>query len=144
MSIIVDFCLCRRTSLFLHSIYRNDALEDRYSVLIKFVNQLKADGFYCDFNGKRFSSTEVADPARSVHWINFNLIPFYFDFNFVVDGGIQAEVCHVLFMYSVECTEFAELASVPPAGFTELPTCPVCLGKSVTKLSLRSSTLFPI
>lgn len=77
-------------------IIRNDALEDRYSVLIKFVNQLKADGFYCDFNGKRFSSTE-------------------------------AEVCHVLFTYSVECTEFAELASAPPAGFTELPTCPVCL-----------------
>lgn len=34
-------------------------MEDRYSVLIRFVNQLKADGFYCSFNGKRFSPAEV-------------------------------------------------------------------------------------
>ncbi|KAH9761720.1 BRAP2 RING ZnF UBP domain-containing protein 1 [Citrus sinensis] len=32
-------------------------------------------------------------------------------------------------MLSVEYTELAEIASTPPAGFTELPTCPICLGE---------------
>lgn len=36
----------------------------------------------------------------------------------------------MLFMLSVEYTELAEIASTPPAGFTELPTCPICLGES--------------
>ncbi|ESR64116.1 hypothetical protein CICLE_v10008137mg [Citrus x clementina] len=75
---------------------RNDAMEDRYSVLIKLVDQLTADEFYSNLNGKRFSPAE-------------------------------AEVCHMLFMLSVEYTELAEIASTPPAGFTELPTCPICL-----------------
>ncbi|XAR53252.1 hypothetical protein NMG60_11021725 [Bertholletia excelsa] len=38
---------------------RNDAMEDRYSVLITLVNQLAADGFYCNFNGKRFRPSEA-------------------------------------------------------------------------------------
>ncbi|KAJ4708229.1 BRCA1-associated protein [Melia azedarach] len=75
---------------------RNDGMEDRYSVLIKLVDQLTADEFYSNFNGKRFSPAE-------------------------------AEVCHMLYMLSVEYTELAEIASAPPAGFTELPTCPICL-----------------
>lgn len=37
----------------------------------------------------------------------------------------------MLFMLSVEYTEFAEIASTPPLGFTELPTCPICLGGSL-------------
>lgn len=37
----------------------------------------------------------------------------------------------MLFMLSVEYTEFAEIASTPPPGFTELPTCPICLGGSL-------------
>uniref|UniRef100_A0A2N9GQ02 UBP-type domain-containing protein n=1 Tax=Fagus sylvatica TaxID=28930 RepID=A0A2N9GQ02_FAGSY len=76
---------------------RNDGMEDRYSVLIRLVNQSMANGFYCNFNGKKFSPGE-------------------------------AEVCHILFMMSVEYTESAEIAGTPPAGCTELPTCPVCLG----------------
>ena len=32
-------------------------------------------------------------------------------------------------MMSVEYTESAEIAGTPPAGCTELPTCPVCLGE---------------
>lgn len=71
-------------------------MEDRYSVLIRLMNQLTADGFYCSFNGKKYSPGE-------------------------------AEVCHILFMMSVEYTESAEIAGTPPAGCTELPTCPVCL-----------------
>ncbi|XP_057487064.1 BRAP2 RING ZnF UBP domain-containing protein 1-like isoform X2 [Actinidia eriantha] len=34
-------------------------MEDRYSVLITLVNQLTADGFYCNFNGKRFRPSEA-------------------------------------------------------------------------------------
>ncbi|KAJ4839219.1 BRAP2 RING ZnF UBP domain-containing protein 1 [Turnera subulata] len=75
---------------------RNDALEDRYSVLIQFINQSSADAFYSSCNGKRFSPPE-------------------------------AEVCHVLFVISVDYTESEEIASTPPEGFTELPTCPICL-----------------
>ncbi|KAK6941681.1 Zinc finger, UBP-type [Dillenia turbinata] len=74
-------------------IIRNDALEDRYSALIKFVDQLRADNFFRRFNGKKFSFAE-------------------------------AEVCHLLYMHSVEYTKLAEVAGTPPAGFTELPTCP--------------------
>ncbi|VFQ77156.1 unnamed protein product [Cuscuta campestris] len=71
-------------------------MEDRFSVLITLVNQLAADGFYCNYNGRRFKQTE-------------------------------REVCHIYFTQSVECTESAEIASTPPPGYTELPTCPVCL-----------------
>lgn len=39
---------------------RNDAMEDRYSVLIKLVDQLTADEFYSNLNGKRFSPAEVS------------------------------------------------------------------------------------
>lgn len=34
-------------------------MEDRYSVLIRFVDQLTADGFYCNCNGKKFSPGEA-------------------------------------------------------------------------------------
>ncbi|XP_059635127.1 BRAP2 RING ZnF UBP domain-containing protein 1 [Cornus florida] len=89
---------------------RNDGMEDRYSVLIKLVNQLTADGFYCNFNGKRFKPSE-------------------------------AEVCHIFFTHSVEYTEFGEIASTPPPGFTELPTCPVCLERLDQDTSGIQSTL---
>ncbi|KAK2991921.1 hypothetical protein RJ640_006098 [Escallonia rubra] len=75
---------------------RNDGMEDRYSVLIWLENQVTADGFYCNFNGKRFKPSE-------------------------------AEVCHIYFAQAVENTELAEVACTPPPGYTELPTCPVCL-----------------
>lgn len=75
---------------------RNDAVEDRYSVLIKLVNQAAADGFCCSYNGKRFSPPET-------------------------------EVCHIYFAQLVEYTDSAEIASIPQPGYTELPTCPICL-----------------
>lgn len=42
----------------------------------------------------------------------------------------QAEVCHILFLVSVDYTDSAEIAGTPPEGCTELPSCPVCLGGS--------------
>ncbi|KAF3453730.1 hypothetical protein FNV43_RR04171 [Rhamnella rubrinervis] len=89
---------------------RNDGMEDRYSVLIRLMNQLTADGFYCSSNGKKFSPGE-------------------------------AEVCHILFLLSVEYTESAELAGTPPDGCTELPTCPVCLERLDPDTSGILSTL---
>ncbi|KAJ6796048.1 BRCA1-associated protein-like [Iris pallida] len=77
-------------------IVRNDALEDRYSVLVKFDDQENADAYYLNLNGWRFSSAE-------------------------------GEVCHILFLGSVEYTDLMEIADTPPVGSTELPTCPVCL-----------------
>ncbi|KAL7586883.1 hypothetical protein Lser_V15G37870 [Lactuca serriola] len=75
---------------------RNDAVEERYSVLIKLVNQAAADGFCCSYNGKRF-------------------------------GPSETEVCHVYFAQLVEYTDSSEITSIPQPGYTELPTCPVCL-----------------
>lgn len=89
---------------------RNDGMEDRYSVLIQLVNQFSADGFYCNYNGKRFKPSE-------------------------------AEVCHLYFAQSVEYTEIAEIASTPPLGFTELPTCPVCLERLDHDTSAIHTTL---
>lgn len=57
----------------------------------------------------------------------------------------QAEVCHILFAISVDYTEYAEIASTPPSGYTELPTCPVCLGEPLANSSelFYSSVHFP-
>jgi BRCA1-associated protein len=43
-------------------------MEDRYSVLIRLVNQLTADGFYWNFNGKKFSPGEVDDELCLCYW----------------------------------------------------------------------------
>ncbi|XP_059459018.1 BRAP2 RING ZnF UBP domain-containing protein 2 [Corylus avellana] len=40
-------------------IVRNDGMEDRYSILIRFDSQESTDNFYKHFNGRRFSSLEV-------------------------------------------------------------------------------------
>uniref|UniRef100_A0A1J3HBD2 BRCA1-associated protein n=1 Tax=Noccaea caerulescens TaxID=107243 RepID=A0A1J3HBD2_NOCCA len=53
----------------------------------------------------------------------------------------EAEVCHILYVLSVEDTEFDELAASPPAGFTELPTCPICLERLDPDTSGILSTL---
>ncbi|KAG6507105.1 hypothetical protein ZIOFF_032446 [Zingiber officinale] len=39
-------------------IVRTDGVDDQYSVIIKFDNQISADGFYQHFNGRQFSSLE--------------------------------------------------------------------------------------
>jgi hypothetical protein len=44
--------------------FRNDGMEDRYSILIRFDSQESTDNFYKHFNGRRFSSLEV--------WCAFN------------------------------------------------------------------------
>ncbi|XP_074317682.1 BRAP2 RING ZnF UBP domain-containing protein 1 [Silene latifolia] len=39
----------------------------------------------------------------------------------------EVEVCHILYVNSSEFTGSAEIASTPPPGYIELPTCPICL-----------------
>ncbi|XP_010541914.1 PREDICTED: BRCA1-associated protein [Tarenaya hassleriana] len=53
----------------------------------------------------------------------------------------EAEICHLLYVISVEYTEFDELAGCPPTGFTELPTCPICLERLDPDTSGVLSTL---
>jgi hypothetical protein len=54
---------------------------------------------------------------------------FYRHYNLKPFSSMEAEVCHVVFTADVQYTESGEQASIPPSGLTELPTCPVCLGK---------------
>lgn len=39
--------------------FRNDGMEDRYSILIRLDSQDSTDSFYKHFSGRRFSSLEV-------------------------------------------------------------------------------------
>lgn len=128
-SVLVVQIFIALTYLFIY-VLRNDAMEDRYSVLIKLNNQLAADGFYGNFNGKRFSPAEVCFICLQ-QFIHIQLptmlkltVEDYF-FSLMI---VQAEVCHILYVLSVDYTEEADIASTPPTGFTELPTCPICLG----------------
>ncbi|KAF3947181.1 hypothetical protein ACB098_05G074800 [Castanea mollissima] len=57
-----DFC--QFCGSFIHHILemrivRNDGMEDRYSILIRFDGQDSTDNFFRHFNGRRFSSLEV-------------------------------------------------------------------------------------
>ncbi|KAJ0231313.1 hypothetical protein HA466_0299780 [Hirschfeldia incana] len=89
---------------------RNDAMEDRYSVLITLLDQAGADAFHKNLNGRKYAPSE-------------------------------AEVCHILYVLTVEHTEFDELAASSPVGFTELPTCPICLERLDPDTSGIPSTL---
>ncbi|XP_010533139.1 PREDICTED: BRCA1-associated protein-like isoform X2 [Tarenaya hassleriana] len=92
----VRFCDSHIDNVSEFLFFRNDEMEDRYSVLITLPDQSTADGLYKNLNGRPFAPSE-------------------------------AEICHILYVLSVEYTESDELAGSPPAGFTELPTCPICL-----------------
>lgn len=52
---------------------------------------------------------------------------FYLELNGWRFSSVEGEVCHILFVDSVEFTESDEIAGSPPGGCTELPTCPTCL-----------------
>ncbi|XVF88347.1 hypothetical protein PTKIN_Ptkin19aG0043500 [Pterospermum kingtungense] len=52
---------------------------------------------------------------------------FYCGLNAKRFSPAEAELCHILFIHSVEYSELGEIASTTPVGFTELPTCPICL-----------------
>ncbi|XP_028090808.1 uncharacterized protein LOC114291019 isoform X2 [Camellia sinensis] len=61
---ILLFCGSHLDHFFELCFLWNDEMEDWYNVLITLANQLTADGFYCNFNGKRFKSSE----RRAMSW----------------------------------------------------------------------------
>ncbi|KAG9156641.1 hypothetical protein Leryth_006612 [Lithospermum erythrorhizon] len=71
----------------------------------------------------------VEDRYSVLIWLKnqSSLDGFYNSFNGKRYSPAEAEICHIYFLHSVEYYESAELAIDPPRGFTELPTCPVCL-----------------
>uniref|UniRef100_A0A0D9VD14 UBP-type domain-containing protein n=1 Tax=Leersia perrieri TaxID=77586 RepID=A0A0D9VD14_9ORYZ len=54
------FCGSFVTNILEMRIVRIDGVEDQYSVLIKFDTQRSTDDFYLNYNGKQFTSLEVA------------------------------------------------------------------------------------
>ncbi|CAK7345438.1 unnamed protein product [Dovyalis caffra] len=66
---------------------------------------------------------------------------FYNSFNEKRFSPSEAEICHILYVRSVEYTESAEIASTPPEEFTELPTCPICFERLDPDTSGIRSTL---
>ncbi|KAG7570135.1 BRCA1-associated 2 [Arabidopsis thaliana x Arabidopsis arenosa] len=66
---------------------------------------------------------------------------FYNNLNGKKFAPSEAEVCHILYVISVEHTEFDEVAAEAPTGFTELPTCPICLERLDPDTSGIVSTL---
>ncbi|KAE8700610.1 3-isopropylmalate dehydrogenase 2 [Hibiscus syriacus] len=97
-----DFC--QFCASFIHHIsemriVRNDGMEDRYSVLIRFDSQDSTDKFYQHFNNRQFNSLE-----EEVCRVLFTL-----DVQFT---GYTGSLDHV---------------QSHPASSTEQPSCPVCL-----------------
>ncbi|XP_021298543.1 BRCA1-associated protein isoform X2 [Herrania umbratica] len=97
-----DFC--QFCASFIHHILemrivRNDGMEDRYSVLIRFDGQDSTDKFYQHFNNRQFNSLEE-EVCR---------VLFTVDVQFT---GYSGSLDHV---------------QSPPASSTEQPSCPVCL-----------------
>ncbi|XP_004242770.3 BRAP2 RING ZnF UBP domain-containing protein 1 [Solanum lycopersicum] len=66
---------------------------------------------------------------------------FYCSFNGKRFKPTEVEVCHIYFIQSVAYEESAYITSTPPVGYTELPTCPVCLERLDQDTSGIQSTL---
>ncbi|KAK4424318.1 BRAP2 RING ZnF UBP domain-containing protein 1 [Sesamum alatum] len=66
---------------------------------------------------------------------------FYCSYNGKRFKPSEVEVCHIYFAQAVEYTESAEIASIPPPDYTELPSCPVCLERLDPDTSGIQSTL---
>lgn len=70
----------------------------------------------------RYSVLVEFEDQSSAEW-------FYADLNGWRFSTSESEVCHVLFIAAVQYTPSSEVATTPPAGSTELPMCPVCIGE---------------
>lgn len=74
-------------SLLAFHLYRNDGMENRYNILIRFDSQESADTYYQHFRGKRFNSLEVwfcferrpkADLKLHLFFVIDLLLPIFF------------------------------------------------------------------
>ncbi|XP_048234176.1 BRAP2 RING ZnF UBP domain-containing protein 2 isoform X2 [Ricinus communis] len=79
-------------------IVRNDGMEDRYSILIRFDSQESTDKFYQHFNGRQFNSLEE-DVCRVLFTVDVQFTGY--------SGSLDTQPS--------------------PASTTEQPSCPVCL-----------------
>ena len=52
---------------------------------------------------------------------------FYNAYNGIPFNSIEPEVCHLVFVAQIETIKESDDSCLPVPGFTELPTCPVCL-----------------
>lgn len=52
---------------------------------------------------------------------------FYSTYNGIRFNSIEQDICHLVFVAQVETVKESENACLPLHGYTELPTCPVCL-----------------
>ncbi|XP_043199621.1 BRCA1-associated protein-like [Amphibalanus amphitrite] len=52
---------------------------------------------------------------------------FYRNFNGVAYNSLEPETCHLVYVSRVDLVNESDEARLPIPGFTELPTCPVCL-----------------
>ncbi|KAK4491201.1 hypothetical protein RD792_001933 [Penstemon davidsonii] len=66
---------------------------------------------------------------------------FYCSYNGKRFRPSEVEVCHIYFSQSVDYTDSAESASIPPPDYTELPSCPVCIERLDPDTSGIQSTL---
>ncbi|GAQ79754.1 Zn-finger protein [Klebsormidium nitens] len=60
---------------------------------------------------------------------------FYLSYNGKQFSSLEPIFCHVFFTSDVQYTDSDEVASTPPAGLVELPTCPVCLERMDAHIS---------
>ncbi|XP_055822717.1 BRAP2 RING ZnF UBP domain-containing protein 1 [Solanum dulcamara] len=114
-------------------------------------NYLSPDDFllFCgthlaDFSDVMFLKNDGIENSYSVLINLVNQLAadgFYCSFNGKRFKPTEAEVCHIYFIQSVEYDESAYIASTPPIGYTELPTCPVCLERLDQDTSGIQSTL---
>ncbi|XP_021749822.1 BRCA1-associated protein-like isoform X1 [Chenopodium quinoa] len=74
-------------------------------------------------------------------WNQVTADAFYRSFNGKRFSPPEVEICHILFVLSIEFTEFGEIASTSPSDYVELPTCPICLERLDQDTSGIQSTL---
>eukprot|EP00850_Spirogloea_muscicola_P009482 SM000053S17439 [mRNA] locus=s53:368169:371669:- [translate_table: standard] len=93
---------------------------------------------FCQFTGSFISNIKEMRIVRNDEADERYMVLMTFDeqlsadeffrvYNGKLFTSMEPEVCHVVFTADVQYTESKEQAAMPPAGLTELPTCPVCL-----------------
>lgn len=114
-------------------LFRTDGLEDQYSVVIRFDDQISADGFYQHFNGRRFSSLEVSNWILFLIFRSMNQIEANVWTCLLMIGPpafeLQGDICCVRYIIDVQYTGSIEHAQSSATVSAEQPSCPVCLGE---------------